>query len=368
MHGDEKNCAGEKRGGASARRKGATPTPTPPMPPTPLATARKPMPSFCCVTRRPRIPQRAHTHTSTHRDPTHTQHPQNRATQSFIPLLPLAPPAPPLSLARHATEGRGARAPGAPSVLEASAARAPSPLQQNHAAQNVSPPPKRRSPTAAALGRPAQPPSASRPLSLFSRSLTHTASHTQPPQQNHSLQKNAGLLTQEELLELLREDGRRADARADDPTSAALPSERRLCQQALLPAAGPPHPGGSAGCRAALGTLVAELRNLGLTRREALMCADLRPRSAVELHAIVSDCDERLVAAAGGGEGEGGGGGSAGDGGATTTTNGVDAALAAVARHVERRRREAEAAAAEAVRQEQAARRRGGGGGGGGGR
>lgn len=176
--------------------------------------------------------------------------------------------------------------------------------------------------------------------------------------QNHSLQKNAGLLTQEELLELLREGGRRADARADDPTSAAFPSERRLYHGALLPAVGPPHPLGASGCRDALAILSSELRALGLSRREVLMCADLRPHSAVELHAIVADCDDRLGAAGGGQEGgeeQGEEEEGKGNGG------GVDTALAAVARHVERRRRAAQDAAAEAARQEQAARRRGGG-------
>ena len=154
------------------------------------------------------------------------------------------------------------------------------------------------------------------------------------------------------MLELLREGGRRADARADDPTSSALPCERRLYRSALLPAVGPPHPSGAEGCRAALAELASELRALGLSRREVLMCADLRPRSAVELHAIVADCDDRLggggeeeeeeeAAAAAAAEGEG----AAADGASRPLRrqSGVDAALAAVARHAARRRAAQEA-------------------------
>ncbi|GBF99379.1 hypothetical protein Rsub_12183 [Raphidocelis subcapitata] len=97
------------------------------------------------------------------------------------------------------------------------------------------------------------------------------------------LEKNAGLLTNSEVIEVLRARGADSDA----PSSRARPSERNVLRYLEQHSAG-------ALTREQLDAFRAALEPFGLSRTETLQVLNLAPTSVVEVHLIVDSAEERL--------------------------------------------------------------------------
>jgi hypothetical protein len=101
------------------------------------------------------------------------------------------------------------------------------------------------------------------------------------------VEADAGLLTACELLELLTERG--ADpAAAAAHTRPALDSEAAVFEALRARGVKPMAP-------AALEAFCAAVAKFGLSRRELLQVADLRPAQPVELHLLLADVEGRLT-------------------------------------------------------------------------
>lgn len=98
------------------------------------------------------------------------------------------------------------------------------------------------------------------------------------------IELNAGLLSNHEVAQVLKERG--ADPSAGLNTRAKA-SEKTVYEYLVS----------QAGCiksREELQALVDDLKPLGLTRAELVQVMNLAPASAVEVHLIVEDCEDRL--------------------------------------------------------------------------
>ncbi|BBN09687.1 DNA-directed RNA polymerase III subunit RPC9 [Marchantia polymorpha subsp. ruderalis] len=97
------------------------------------------------------------------------------------------------------------------------------------------------------------------------------------------LESNAGLLSNLEVLELLQKRGA-----AKGPLGGSIsPAEYKVYEFLVDTPAGTQ-------TRAALEEFVKEVKVFKLTEAERLQSVNLRPATAVEVHLIVEDCDERL--------------------------------------------------------------------------
>eukprot|EP00882_Tetradesmus_deserticola_P001150 GHRQ01001245.1.p2 GENE.GHRQ01001245.1~~GHRQ01001245.1.p2 ORF type:complete len:135 (+),score=51.47 GHRQ01001245.1:196-600(+) len=98
------------------------------------------------------------------------------------------------------------------------------------------------------------------------------------------IELNAGLLSNHEVAQVLRERG--ADPSAGLNTRATA-SEKTVYEYLLS----------QAGCiksREELQALIDDLKPFGLARAELAQVINLAPASAVEVHLVVEDCEERL--------------------------------------------------------------------------
>lgn len=98
------------------------------------------------------------------------------------------------------------------------------------------------------------------------------------------IELNAGLLSNHEVAQVLQERG--ADPSAGLNTRAKA-SEKTVYEYLVSQA-------GGIKARQELQALIDELKPFGLTRAELVQVLNLAPASAVEVHLIVEDCEERL--------------------------------------------------------------------------
>ncbi|KAL2630672.1 hypothetical protein R1flu_015358 [Riccia fluitans] len=97
------------------------------------------------------------------------------------------------------------------------------------------------------------------------------------------LESNAGLLSNLEVLELLRQRGA-----AKGPLGGSItPVEYKVYEYLIETPAGTQ-------TREAIQEFVKEAKTFKLMEAERLQSVNLRPATAVEVHLIVEDCDERL--------------------------------------------------------------------------
>lgn len=99
------------------------------------------------------------------------------------------------------------------------------------------------------------------------------------------LQRTGGLLSNHEVAQVLKDRG--ADPQAGLNTRATA-SEKTVYSVLIKQC------GGLVRARAELLKLMDELKPFGLTRAEVLQVINLAPCSAVEVHLIVDECEERL--------------------------------------------------------------------------
>ncbi|KAI8471906.1 MAG: HRDC-like protein [Monoraphidium minutum] len=97
------------------------------------------------------------------------------------------------------------------------------------------------------------------------------------------LEKNAGLLTNSEVIEALKARGADSDA----PSARARPSERMVLRYLEAHSAG-------ALTREQLDAFKQALQPFGLSRTELLQVLNLAPASEVEVHLIIDNAEGRL--------------------------------------------------------------------------
>ncbi|KAJ7525340.1 hypothetical protein O6H91_17G046400 [Diphasiastrum complanatum] len=102
------------------------------------------------------------------------------------------------------------------------------------------------------------------------------------------LEANAGLLSNFEVLDLLRSRG--ADKGFLGAVGAVTPSECKVYDYLVQSPAGTQ-------TREKVQDFLKEAEQYSLTKAERLQASNIRPISAVEVHLIVEDCDERLSSA-----------------------------------------------------------------------
>ncbi|KAL3688598.1 hypothetical protein R1sor_014907 [Riccia sorocarpa] len=106
---------------------------------------------------------------------------------------------------------------------------------------------------------------------------------TQGLEMRTCIESNAGLLSNFEVLELLRQRGA-----AKGPLGGSItPSEYKVYEYLVETPAGTQ-------TKEVLQEFVKEVKSFKLMEAERLQSVNLRPSTAVEVHLIVEDCDERL--------------------------------------------------------------------------
>ncbi|GAQ86120.1 DNA-directed RNA polymerase II subunit 4 [Klebsormidium nitens] len=102
------------------------------------------------------------------------------------------------------------------------------------------------------------------------------------------LDASAGLLTNFEVLEVLKERGTRTEADESGVPGPATPSEQKVHDYLVHSPAGTQ-------TRKSIQTFTEAIKELELLKAEKLQMVNLRPSIPVEVHLVVEDCDERLT-------------------------------------------------------------------------